>query len=50
MHDALGISYSYMPKFSRNFLQETGDIKKSIELYISEVSHGNFPGEDHIFK
>jgi 3-methyl-2-oxobutanoate hydroxymethyltransferase len=50
MHDALGISCSYMPKFSRNFLQETGDIKKSIELYISEVSQGNFPGEDHIFK
>ncbi len=50
MHDALGISCSYMPKFSRNFLQETGDIKKSIELYICEVSLGNFPGEDHIFK
>lgn len=50
MHDALGISYSYMPKFSRNFLKETGDIKKSIELYINEVSQGNFPGEDHIFK
>ena len=50
MHDALGISYSYMPKFSRNILKETGDIKKSIELYINEVSQGNFPGEDHIFK
>ena len=50
MHDALGISCSYMPKFSRNFLQDTGDIKKAIELYISEVSEGNFPGEEHIFK
>ena len=50
MHDALGISCSYMPKFSRNFLQETGDIKKSIELYIEEVANGNFPGEAHIFK
>ena len=50
MHDALGISCSYMPKFSRNFIQETGDIKKSIELYISEVSLGNFPSEAHIFK
>ena len=50
MHDALGISCSYMPKFSRNFLQDTGDIKKAIELYISEVSNGHFPGEDHIFK
>jgi len=50
MHDALGISCSYMPKFSRNFLIDTGDIKKAIELYIAEVSTGNFPGDDHIFK
>ncbi|WP_286264993.1 3-methyl-2-oxobutanoate hydroxymethyltransferase [Thalassotalea atypica] len=50
MHDALGISCSYMPKFSRNFLVDTGDIKKAIELYIEEVSNGNFPGPDHIFK
>ena len=50
MHDALGISCSYMPKFSRNFLKDTGDIKKAIELYIDEVSNGNFPGEEHVFK
>lgn len=50
MHDALGISCSYMPKFSRNFLKDTGDIKRAIELYISEVSKGNFPDDEHIFK
>ena len=50
MHDALGISCSYMPKFSRNFLIDTGDIQKAIELYIAEVSNGNFPGDEHIFK
>jgi len=50
MHDALGISCSYMPKFSRNFIVDTGDIKKAIELYISEVSNGNFPGPEHIFE
>jgi 3-methyl-2-oxobutanoate hydroxymethyltransferase len=49
MHDALGIACNYMPKFSRNFLKDTGDIKKAVELYISEVSAGNFPGEEHIF-
>ena len=49
MHDALGISCSYMPKFSRNFLIDTGDIKKAIELYISEVTKGNFPDEAHSF-
>ena len=50
MHDALGIACNYMPKFSRNFLKDTGDIKQAIELYISEVSQGNFPGDEHIFK
>ncbi|MCP4991693.1 MAG: 3-methyl-2-oxobutanoate hydroxymethyltransferase [Colwellia sp.] len=50
MHDALGIACNYMPKFSRNFLKDTGDIKKAVELYISEVSEGNFPGDEHIFK
>jgi len=50
MHDALGIACNYMPKFSRNFLKDTGDIKKAVELYISEVSQGNFPGDEHIFK
>lgn len=50
MHDALGISCSYMPKFSRNFIKDTGDIKKAIELYISEVQAGNFPADEHIFK
>lgn len=49
MHDALGISCNYMPKFSRNFLQDTGDIKQAIELYINEVSQGNFPADEHIF-
>lgn len=49
MHDALGIACNYMPKFSRNFLKDTGDIKKAVELYISEVSNGNFPGDEHIF-
>ncbi len=50
MHDALGIACNYMPKFSRNFLKDTGDIKKAVELYISEVSQGSFPGDEHIFK
>lgn len=50
MHDALGISCSYMPKFSRNFLIDTGDIKKATELYIKEVSLGNFPAPEHIFE
>ncbi|MEW6997552.1 3-methyl-2-oxobutanoate hydroxymethyltransferase [Colwelliaceae bacterium BS250] len=49
MHDALGISFGKVPKFSRNFLSETGDIKQAVELYINEVSSGNFPSSEHSF-
>ncbi|MGJ8691133.1 MAG: 3-methyl-2-oxobutanoate hydroxymethyltransferase [Thalassotalea sp.] len=49
MYDALGISFNYMPKFSRNFIKDTGDIQKAVELYISEVESGNFPGPEHTF-
>lgn len=49
MHDALGISFGKIPKFSRNFLAETGNIEKAIELYINDVNTGAFPGPEHSF-
>ena len=49
MHDLLGISSGYIPKFSKNFLQETGDIKRAISQYISDVKQGAFPGAEHSF-
>lgn len=49
MHDMLGISANYMPKFSKNYLQETSDIRTSVQQYISEVQEGKFPGPEHSF-
>ena len=49
MHDALGISFGKIPKFSRNFLAETGNIEKAVELYINDVNTGSFPGPEHSF-
>ncbi|QDP00125.1 3-methyl-2-oxobutanoate hydroxymethyltransferase [Thalassotalea sp. PS06] len=49
MHDALGISFSKIPKFSRNFLKDTGNISDAVALYIEEVTQGRFPGEEHSF-
>ncbi|OUS31827.1 3-methyl-2-oxobutanoate hydroxymethyltransferase [Thalassotalea sp. 42_200_T64] len=49
MHDALGISYGKVPKFSRNFLAETGNIEEAIKLYIKDVNTGTFPGPEHSF-
>lgn len=47
MHDMLGISANYMPKFSKNFLKETGDIKGAVAKYMDDVKSGLFPGEEH---
>ncbi|MFT4652799.1 MAG: 3-methyl-2-oxobutanoate hydroxymethyltransferase [Kangiellaceae bacterium] len=49
MHDMLGISANYMPKFSKNYLLETGNIPDSVKQYISDVKSQTFPGPDHSF-
>ncbi len=49
MHDAFGISKGFCPKFSKNFLLETGDIRKAVSLYKQQVESLEFPGEEHSF-
>ncbi|WP_427978946.1 3-methyl-2-oxobutanoate hydroxymethyltransferase [Agarivorans sp.] len=49
MHDAFGISKGHIPKFSKNFLAETGDIRSAISLYLNQVASGEFPGEAQSF-
>jgi len=50
MHDMFGISANYMPKFSKNYLVETGDIREAVKSYIEEVQSGAFPSELHSFE
>ncbi|MFV0449007.1 MAG: 3-methyl-2-oxobutanoate hydroxymethyltransferase [Vibrio sp.] len=47
MHDMFGISANYMPKFSKNFLAETGDMHKAVAAYIADVEAGRFPDAAH---
>ncbi|WP_323972076.1 3-methyl-2-oxobutanoate hydroxymethyltransferase [Aeromonas hydrophila] len=49
MHDAFGITSGYVPKFTKNFLAETGDMRAAIQLYVKQVSEGTFPGPEHCF-
>ncbi|MCW3172492.1 3-methyl-2-oxobutanoate hydroxymethyltransferase [Shewanella subflava] len=49
MHDVLGISSGYIPRFSKNYLKQTGEIRSAIRAYIDEVANGSFPAEEHIF-
>ena len=50
MHDMFGVSANYMPKFSKNYLTETGDLRKAVSQYIEEVKQGQFPGPEHSFE
>ncbi|MDE1346751.1 MULTISPECIES: 3-methyl-2-oxobutanoate hydroxymethyltransferase [Vibrio] len=47
MHDMFGISANYMPKFSKNFLAETGDMRKAVAQYIKDVESAAFPDDAH---
>jgi len=50
MHDLLGISSGYIPKFSKNYLLQTGNIHKAIAAYVDEVASKTFPGPEHSFE
>jgi 3-methyl-2-oxobutanoate hydroxymethyltransferase len=43
LHDMLGINLGKMPKFVRNFMQATGDVKAAMEAYVNAVKAGTFP-------
>lgn len=43
LHDMLGINLGKMPKFVRNFMQDTGDVKAAFEAYVNAVKAGTFP-------
>jgi 3-methyl-2-oxobutanoate hydroxymethyltransferase len=49
MHDMFGISANYMPKFSKNYLQQSGDMRQAVRDYIQEVQEGVFPSSEHSF-
>ncbi|MDK1288787.1 3-methyl-2-oxobutanoate hydroxymethyltransferase [Pseudoalteromonas umbrosa] len=49
MHDLVGISAGYIPKFSKNFLAETGNMPDAVKKFCDDVKIGAFPGKDHEF-
>lgn len=49
MHDMFGISSGYIPKFSKNYIELTGDMRKAVNLYVEEVQSGAFPDETRSF-
>src|SRR5690606_36377704 len=48
INDILGLT-EHPPKFSKNFLCETADIKGALLKYVQDVKAGIFPAEEHMF-
>lgn len=49
MHDMFGISANYMPKFSKNYLQQSHHMREAVSQFIQEVQDGTFPSDEHSF-
>ena len=49
MHDILGISSGYIPKFSKNYIDIAGTMQGAVELFVKEVQSGEFPDPDRTF-
>ena len=49
LYDVLGISAGKIPKFSKNYLNQSHDIPAAVQLYVDEVKRGVFPAPEHSF-
>jgi 3-methyl-2-oxobutanoate hydroxymethyltransferase len=49
LYDILGISKGRIPKFSRDFIAESGSIESAVRAYIDAVKTNRFPGSEHVF-
>jgi 3-methyl-2-oxobutanoate hydroxymethyltransferase len=45
----LGITQGGTPKFVKNFLTESGDIKTAVNNFISAVKQQEFPSDQHSY-
>jgi len=49
LYDLIGISLGRIPKFAKNYLENSGSIQEALKLYASEVKAGKFPLAEHSF-
>ncbi len=49
LHDMLGITSGKRPRFTKDFLQQGGDIRAAVASYVKAVKDGSFPAAEHSF-
>ncbi len=50
LYDILGISAGKIPRFSKNYMQQAGDIAEAVKHYVDDVKHSRFPADEHSFQ
>jgi 3-methyl-2-oxobutanoate hydroxymethyltransferase len=50
LYDILGISAGHIPRFSKNYMQQSASIQQAVENYVDEVKRATFPAAEHTFK
>lgn len=48
-YDMLDITYGKRPKFSKNFMADTGNINEAVSAYVNAVKNKQFPSSEHSF-
>ena len=46
LHDMLGMTHEFNPRFLRRYLNLYKDIYGAVESYVSDVKSGNFPNKE----
>ena len=49
LYDMLGITPGKRPRFSKDFLQDSGNIRGAVRAYMKAVKDGSFPADEHSF-
>ena len=50
LHDLLGITNEFNPRFLRRYMNLYDDVKKAIKKYIKDVKSLQFPNQDEQYK
>lgn len=50
LYDMLGITPRQPPRFTRNFLEQSGSVAAAIAAYAQAVKEGSFPAQEHSFE
>lgn len=50
LYDLLGVTPGKRPKFSKDFLQDSGSVAAAVRAYVEQVKSGVFPGPEHTYE